>query len=98
MVHSLHDISPIFIRLPNGNFSVAKQIGTICFSLSFFLTNVLYVPNFSLNLISVAKLCYALPSLLSFINLQCLVQDPRSLKTISSAELIEELYHLVLPD
>lgn len=71
---------------------------TIYFSQSFFLTNVLYVPNFSLNLISVVKLCYTLPCLVSFTNSQRLVQDPQSLKTIGSAKLIEGLYHLVLPD
>lgn len=44
------------VKLPKGNSAVAKFVGTIKFSPSFCVTNALYVPDFSFNLLSVSKL------------------------------------------
>lgn len=68
------------------------------FSKHFFLTNVLYVPNFSLNLVCVSKLSSIIPCLVNFNKSQCIIHDSQSLKTIGSTKLIEGLYHLVLLD
>lgn len=93
---SFQDINPVNIILPNGNFTIAKQIGTINFTHRFPIHNVQYVPQFSLNLISVSKLCLDLPCIVKFTKSQCLIQDPQSLKMIGSADFIEGLYHLNL--
>jgi hypothetical protein len=44
------------VKLPNGQFVEVTHIGTVKISKSFILTNVLCVPSFSFNLISVSKL------------------------------------------
>lgn len=45
------------IKSSNGQFSFAKYIGTINFYPNFFITKILYILDFSVNLISVSKLC-----------------------------------------
>lgn len=94
--HSYYDINMVNIRLPNGNFAVAKQLGTIYFTSQFFIQNILFVPQLSLNLISVSKLCQDLNCTINFTNSQCLIQEPQSLKMIGYANFIEGLYHLNL--
>ena len=47
-------IKPVLIKLPNGTHITTNMSGTIAFSID--LTNVLYIPTFSFNLISVSKL------------------------------------------
>ena len=70
---NFNEIKQISIRLPNGQFSVAKHAGTVTFSPGFFITNVLYVPNFSLNLILVSKLVSTLKCVVSFNDSICLI-------------------------
>ncbi|CAJ2628033.1 unnamed protein product [Trifolium pratense] len=83
-----------YVHLPNHALAQVTHIGTIHFSKSLILYDVLCVPSFELNLISVAKLnqtsfCYA-----TFTNNLCYVQDQHSGKTIGTG--IEEagLYYL----
>lgn len=52
--HSYNDISHIHVKMPTGQFSIATHVGTIKYSPNFVLTNVFYVPSFSLNLIFVS--------------------------------------------
>lgn len=47
-----------YVRLPNGNVTRVSQVGTVVFPSQFTLHNVLCVPSFYLNLISVSKLAY----------------------------------------
>jgi len=96
--YTFNEVKPISIRLPNGQFSIAKHVGTVRFSPDFSIIDVLYVPNFSLNLISVSKLSSVLNCVVSFNDLICLIQDQKSQRTIGSAEKFEWLYHLVLDD
>jgi len=44
------------VKLPNGHFAEVTHIGTIQLSEHLILTNVLYVPSFSFNLIYASKL------------------------------------------
>ena len=53
---SYQSIVPIFVSLPNGSHLTASVSGTIVISPSLTLYNVLYIPNFHVNLISVTKL------------------------------------------
>ena len=43
------------VKLPNGKFAAVIHIGTIQISANLTLTNVLCVPSFSFNLLSVSK-------------------------------------------
>jgi len=44
------------VKLPNGQFASVTHVGTVKISASLTLTNVLCVPSFSFNHISVSKL------------------------------------------
>jgi hypothetical protein len=57
--HSYSEITPIKIKLPNGNIVLAKHTGIVKFSPSLIITNVLYVPTFSVNLVPVSQLSAA---------------------------------------
>lgn len=56
--HSYNDISHIHVnihvKMATGQFAIATHAGTIKFSPDFILTNVFYVPSFSLNLVFVS--------------------------------------------
>lgn len=62
MVHSLKfftsitSIVQISIRLPNGDMAKVTHIGTMQLSPTLTLENVLFIPTFSFNLVSISKL------------------------------------------
>jgi hypothetical protein len=66
MVHSFSCLTTVTstmnasVELPNGDLVSVTHIGTVQFSPSLTLTNVLCVPSFQLNLISVSKLVHSL--------------------------------------
>ncbi|CAL0329743.1 unnamed protein product [Lupinus luteus] len=99
--HVCHDLSlyqtyrqikPIVVTLPNGNQIVTNISGSILFSKHFILTNVLYIPSFHYNLISVSKLTHAVPCKLTFLGKSCHIQDLSSLRMIGVADLKAGLY------
>ena len=94
--HSYKKIRPISVQLPNGNKIVTETAGTIIFSNDFFLTNVLYIPQFSFNLISVSKLISHLECQITFSATACVIQDQVSLRKIGVAELKNGLYTMQL--
>lgn len=47
---------PVHISIPNGNFLKVTHIGSVVLSPTLTLQNVLFVPNFHYNLLSVSKL------------------------------------------
>lgn len=65
------------VRLPNNTRLQVSHIGTVCFSPSFTLHNVLCVPLFYLNLISVSKLVLDSFYVTIFIRRVCFVHDLR---------------------
>ena len=66
MVHSINMFSEITstlhtsVELPNGESILVTRIGTVKLSDSLILIDVLYVPTFSFNLISISKLTASL--------------------------------------
>ncbi|XP_019435967.1 PREDICTED: uncharacterized protein LOC109342438 [Lupinus angustifolius] len=89
-----HIIRPIKIGLPNGTIALAKASGTVIFSNSLILHNVLYVPDFKFNLLSVHKLANSLHCKLIFDDSHCSIQDTITLKMIGHAEVRNGLYML----
>ena len=79
MVYSLSCLTTVTfvvnapIELPNGVLVSVTHIGTVQISPSMTLTNVLCVPSFHLNIISVSKLIHSLSSCLIFIANYCLI-------------------------
>ena len=49
--------TPGFITMPNGKQSRIAHIGSVQLTPSLLLSNVLHVPDFQFNLLSVSKLC-----------------------------------------
>ncbi|XP_058783503.1 uncharacterized protein LOC131658196 [Vicia villosa] len=93
----LKQIKPITIKLPNGSLVTTKFSGTIKFTDSFYITDVLYMPEFSFNLISVPKLTKTLNCQLMFTDVNCVIQDLSSKMMIGTAELHGGLYLLKSP-
>jgi hypothetical protein len=79
--------------LSTGHLSLAKIFGTIEFSEKLVLHNVLYVPDFTLNLIYVSKMYHALGYTLLFNGSSCVIQEKESQRMIGLAEQIENLYY-----
>lgn len=94
---SYRRIKPVKVQLPNGSFLVAHFSGTVHFTDSFYLVDVLYLPEFQFNLISVTKLVDTLNCKLSFDSTMCLIQDTPALKMIGQARRFDGLYYLISP-
>lgn len=63
------------INLPNCQIIQVSYTGTICLFSDIILLNVLYVPNFKYNLMSVYKFFFKFQCRLLFTPNKCLVQD-----------------------
>jgi hypothetical protein len=83
------------VRLPNGQCTSVTYIGTIKISESFVLTDVLCIPSFSFNLISISKLIKNLQCCVIFLPKFCFVQHLTSWKTIGMGKEARGLYHLL---
>jgi hypothetical protein len=84
------------VRLPNGNLAAITHIGTVKLSTTLTLTNVLCVPSFSFNLISVSKLINVLHCCLIFLAEFCFIQQLLGWKMIGLGKEKGGLYHLIL--
>ena len=90
--------SPLsIITIANGSQTIAKGIGSVCPLPSLPLTSVLYVPNFSFNLISISKLTRDLHCVLTFSHNSVTLQDRSMGKTIGIGHESQGLFHLSSP-
>jgi len=56
--------------------------------------NILYIPNFTFNILSIAKLTDNLSFMITFDCSGCQIQDKNSLKMIGSAKMQDRLYRV----
>ena len=91
------NIKPFNVQLPNGHHITAHTFGTVILSLRLVLSDTLYLPSFSFNIISVTKLISQLQCHLTFSQASCLIQDSRALRTIGVAEVQAGFYILKSP-
>jgi len=63
---SYQKIDPIYVKLPNGNQVIANYSGSVFFNQNQVIDNILYIPCFNFNLLSVAKLIDKLSCVLTF--------------------------------
>ncbi|KAL9233052.1 hypothetical protein vseg_008093 [Gypsophila vaccaria] len=84
---SYRSISPIHVGLPNGTRTVRINECLV-------LTNVLFVPNFNYNLLSVSQLLSAQRISIQFTNTECVIQDLASMMRIGVGRLLDGLYFL----
>ena len=81
MVHSIQfftsmtSIIQISVRLPNGDMAKVTHVGTVQVSPTLLLENVLCIPSFSCNLISICKLTHTSSCCCIFLSQFCLIQD-----------------------
>jgi hypothetical protein len=92
--HSYNEITPISVRLPNGNSVHAKYSGIVRFPHGLELRNVLCIPDFSINLLSVSSLCHYSNCNVLLNGMHCSIQEQRTMRMIGSAEVFDGLYYL----
>ena len=79
-VHSIHLLTNFtainfMVELPKGETDLVTHIGSICLSETFILTNVLCVPSFSFNLLSISQLIKKMHCYLIFLFTFYFIQD-----------------------
>ena len=94
MFTKITSITQCVVELLNGETVNVTHIGTIQLSAHFTLENVLCVPSFSFNLLSVNKITHQLPFCLVFLSQFCLIQDLTCWRTIGVVEMHHGLYLL----
>ena len=88
MIHSLAFFTSITfvvqisVRLPNGDMAKVTHIGTVQLSSILILHNVLCIPSFSFNLISISKLTQHPSCCCIFLSQYCFIQDLQLWKMI----------------
>ncbi|XP_074314573.1 uncharacterized protein LOC141649792 [Silene latifolia] len=94
----LYDIKvlnkPIVIGLPDGTIKLVHKIGNIDLTKEIKLKNVLIVPDFKQNLLSVSRLIQHTPMVVLFTNKYCAFQDLSSKVPLALAEKRRGLYLL----
>ncbi|XP_074291346.1 uncharacterized protein LOC141618136 [Silene latifolia] len=94
LLSDIHKIAPCMVTLPNGKMSKATKEGKVALGGSLVLNNVLFVPDFNCNLISVYQLSIDLDYNIQFTNSSCVIQDRVSKMTIDTGEQHGRLYLL----
>ena len=91
---SITAITNAIVELPNGETASVTHIGTIVLSSSLTLNNVLCVPPFTFNLLSVSTITKTQPCCLVFLSTLFFVQDFASWRTIRVGQQVDGLYLL----
>ena len=100
MVHSISVFSSItcvsnsFVHLPNGEKALVTHIGTVHLTETLILTDVLCVPSFTFNLISVSQLNKTQSYCIVFLGSFCFIQDLALWSTIGLGREQNGLYLL----
>ncbi|XP_019189879.1 PREDICTED: uncharacterized protein LOC109184338 [Ipomoea nil] len=91
-----HAVQGIEVHLPTGNHITVRHIGNIAINGGICLKNVLHIPSFKFNIISVSKLLQDDCCTLTFTSGQCVIQDALGRK-IGLARQENGLYILSQP-
>jgi len=89
---SYYQINPIYVKLPNENKVIANYSGSVFLNQNHVIDNILYIPCFTFNLLSVTILIDKLSCVLTFDSNGCHIQDKNSLEMIGSAKMQDRLY------
>ncbi|KAL2541658.1 Uncharacterized protein Adt_02636 [Abeliophyllum distichum] len=82
------------VQLPNGGNAPIKSIGAVNFENNMTIDNVLHVPNFKVNLLSISKLSRGLSCNVTFSPDFCVMKDLTTKKTIDLGRQSNGLYYL----
>ncbi|XP_074299292.1 uncharacterized protein LOC141630360 [Silene latifolia] len=94
LLENLQEIEPCMITLPNGKHARATKKGSAKLFDDLILTNMLFVPDFHRNLVSVFQLMLELNCTVNFTNDNSVLQDRVSMKIIGKGEQRGRLYSL----
>ncbi|KAK4410094.1 Retrovirus-related Pol polyprotein from transposon RE2 [Sesamum angolense] len=94
ILSNLVHTSPTTVHLPDGSVQVVTHTGTIQLYHDLVLSDVLLIPSFKYNLLSVSKLCNTAQINVVFQSTRCLLQDKESKKILVVGKLIDNLYVL----
>jgi hypothetical protein len=83
------------VKLPNGKFALVTHIGTVKISAHLTLTNVLCVPSFSFNLLSVSKLVKTFNFCFILFANHCFIQNLTTWMTIGVGREANGLFYLL---
>lgn len=86
------------VTLPDQKKFSVKYVGDVEIGDDFILNNVLYIPEFSYNLLSVSALLKDSRFSVNFSSNGCCLQDKLKLKKIGKVSCVDGLYLLHLPD
>nr|XP_017221723.1 PREDICTED: uncharacterized protein LOC108198480 [Daucus carota subsp. sativus] len=90
-------VCDINICLPNGHIAHVKTKGQIQLTSELILHDVLYIPDFHFNLVSISKLSSSSNFEVHFNAHHCIVQDPMK-RVMGIGKLHGNLYKLILPN
>ena len=91
---SYTSIPPVSVSLPTGSKTIAQFSGTVRISESLILYNVLFLPHFSFNILSVSRLTASHNCLITFSSTACQIHSTLPSLMIGSAKLFQGLYIL----
>lgn len=92
---NLNDLKKeIRIYMPDGNIKTASEYGNVTLNKSLFLKDVLYVPSFKFNLLSVGKILEDGILECFFYAARCTFQDQRTSEVVAMGKLKGDLYIL----
>ncbi|KAL0397063.1 UNVERIFIED_CONTAM: Retrovirus-related Pol polyprotein from transposon TNT 1-94 [Sesamum calycinum] len=93
LFHSyIKSASPHYIHLPDGSKRLVQYTGTVKLTSNITLENVLFVPQFSVNLLSVSQLCHQKRYQLLFTQNGCVLQDQDTKDSLVMGVLFRRLY------
>ncbi|KAL0408878.1 UNVERIFIED_CONTAM: hypothetical protein Sradi_1822200 [Sesamum radiatum] len=84
--------TPQFVHLPDGSQRAVKYTGHIKLNDDITIDNVLFIPEFSVNLLSVSQLCFNKPYTFQFTHDSCLLQDQETKAYLVKGVLFKKLY------
>ena len=82
------------VTLPNGHVVNVHKVGSVRIHLDIILHNVLHVPQFKYNLLSIGKLCKQAFSYAIFTNSKCYFQGPSMKRPLELGDIHSGLYLL----
>ncbi|CAN1321331.1 Retrovirus-related Pol polyprotein from transposon RE2 [Linum perenne] len=85
-------VSNVTVSLPTGQHVSVSHIGSAFLTPTLAIKNVLVIPSFTFNLLSVSCLTSQHRCCLTFSHDRCVIQDLRTQKMIGSADLVNVLY------
>ena len=91
LLHNVVEVNSV-LHLPNGDTSAITHMGTITLQDSLVLVNVLYVPMFTYNLLSISKLLADNGCTATFSPVTCSLQAPTWTKALEIGKVTNGLY------